>query len=318
MRFLPTDEQLAFAEAVDEIVDGHGGTDIAQAWAAGDTAPGLELWQQFAELGLGGLRLPEEDGGLGGSAVDLVVVFERLGYHAVPGPYLESLALLPRLVDAQTRAQLAAGAVATACVERVAPFALDADATALRFAIDDEGIAPAEAGASIASLARVRRLNALTPGARTPLDRETLSAALDEASLAAAAQLLGAGERLLAEAVEYAKIREQFGQQIGAYQALKHQLADARVALSFARPLVHAAALAMDGATRARDVSAAKVAAGSAARRAARTALQVHGAIGYTAEHPVGLWIALAPALDAAWGTPTFHRARVSRALARV
>ena len=318
MRFLPTEEQQAFADAVDEIVDGLGGTDIPQAWSAGDTAPGLALWQQFAELGLGGLRIAEDDGGLGGSAVDLAVVFERLGYHAVPGPYLESIALLPRLVDDGTRAELAAGAIATAAVDGVAPYAQDADAAALRFAIDAGSIAPAEAGARIDSLSGLRRLSPLTAsGARTSLEAAALGAALDEATLAASALLLGAGERLLLEAVEYAKIREQFGRPIGEYQALKHQLADVRVALSFARPLVHAAALAIDAPTAGRDVSAAKVAAGAAARGAARTSLQVHGAIGYTAEHPVGLWIALAPVLDAAWGTPTFHRARVARALTR-
>lgn len=319
MRFLPTQEQQAFADAVDEIARDLGGTDIPQAWSAGDTGPGLALWQQFAELGLGGLRIAEDHGGLGGSAVDLVVVFERLGFHAVPGPYLESLALLPRLVDDGTRAELAAGAIATAAVEAVAPYALDADTAALRFAIGDESIATAEAGARIDSLSGLRRLSPLTAvDDAAPLDHAALSAALDEATLAASALLLGAGERLLHEAVEYAKIREQFGRQIGEYQALKHQLADVRVALSFARPLVHAAALAIDTPTAGRDVSAAKVAAGAAARRAARTSLQVHGAIGYTAEHPVGLWIALAPALDAAWGTPTFHRARVARALTRV
>ena len=133
MRFLPTEEQQAFAEAIDEIVEGHGGTEIPRSWAAGDTGPGLALWAQFAELGLTGLRLPEEDGGLGGSVADLVVVFERLGYHAVPGPYLESIALLPRLLDADAHDGLAGGAIATASVAGVAPAALDADVAGLGY-----------------------------------------------------------------------------------------------------------------------------------------------------------------------------------------
>jgi alkylation response protein AidB-like acyl-CoA dehydrogenase len=62
---------------------------------------------------------------------------------------------------------------------------------------------------------------------------------------------------------------------------------------------------------RQRDVSAAKVAAGDAAYLAARTALQVHGAIGYTQEHDLSLWLLRVRGLMAAWGTPSWHRARV-------
>lgn len=315
MRFLPTEEQQAFAEAIDEIVEGHGGTEIPRSWAAGDTGPGLALWAQFAELGLTGLRLPEEDGGLGGSVADLVVVFERLGYHAVPGPYLESIALLPRLLDADAHDGLAGGAIATASVAGVAPAALDADVAAARYTVGATGIASAEVAEELSSIAPTRRLARLAAGDAAPVDAEALSDALDEASLAAAAQLVGIASRLVDDAVAYALIREQFGRPIGEFQAVKHALADAHVAVSFARPLVRAAAVGFDGPDRARAVSAAKVAAGDAADLAARTALQVHGAIGYTAEHHLGLWLGLVPALRAAWGTPAYHRARVARSI---
>jgi hypothetical protein len=140
---------------------------------------------------------------------------------------------------------------------------------------------------------------------------------LDTAMLACSAQLLGAGEHLLSESVEYATSRRQFGRAIGEYQALKHALADVRVALDFARPLLYTAALAVrEGSSdRSRDVSAAKVSSGDAAYLAARTALQVHGAIGYTAEHDLGLWITKVRALVTAWGTPAQHRARVLAAI---
>ncbi|MFD4422936.1 acyl-CoA dehydrogenase family protein [Agromyces sp. NPDC058484] len=316
MRFLATDEQEAFAEAVDELVQDHGGAAVAQQWASGDHTAGLALWHSFGELGLAGLRVAEAEGGLGGSAADLAIVFERLGYHAAPGPYLESVALLPRLVDDEARSALIGdGAIATASVEGLAPAALDPDIATHRFAIGDGWIAPAVEFERIESLAPVRRLGRLVPGARTDLDVDQLAAALDEAALASAAMLLGAGERLLAEAVGYAKIREQFGKPIGEYQSLKHQLADVRVALSFARPLIWSAATTFDSSTRARDVSAAKIAAGDAARLAARTSLQVHGAIGYTAEHQLGLWVTLVPALASVWGTAAYHRARVARSI---
>jgi hypothetical protein len=126
--------------------------------------------------------------------------------------------------------------------------------------------------------------------------------------------LLGLGERLLDATVAYAKQRRQFGREIGSYQAIKHRLADVRIGLDFARPLVHGAALA-GAETRSRDVSAAKVACGDAAHRAARAALQVHGAVGYTRELDLSLWITRVRALVGAWGTPTWHRHRVLDAL---
>jgi alkylation response protein AidB-like acyl-CoA dehydrogenase len=90
---------------------------------------------------------------------------------------------------------------------------------------------------------------------------------------------------------------------------VKHQLADVRIALDFARPLVFGAALGEV------PVSAAKVAAGDAAYLAARVGLQVHGAIGYTREFDLGLWISRVRALVSAWGTPAHHRAQVLVAL---
>ena len=123
--------------------------------------------------------------------------------------------------------------------------------------------------------------------------------------LAVSAQLLGAGERVLADSVTYVKQRKQFGREIGSYQAIKHALADVRIALDFARPLVFAAALGEI------SPSAAKVATGDAAYLAARTGLQVHGAIGYTAELDLSLWLTKIRALVTAWGTPAVHRDRL-------
>jgi alkylation response protein AidB-like acyl-CoA dehydrogenase len=103
----------------------------------------------------------------------------------------------------------------------------------------------------------------------------------------------------------------QFGAPIGRFQAVKHQLADVAIGLEFSRPLLYGAAVTGTP----RDVSAAKVACGDAAYRAARTALQVHGAIGYTEEYPLSLWLTKVRALVSAWGTPADHRARVAASL---
>ena len=135
--------------------------------------------------------------------------------------------------------------------------------------------------------------------------------------LATAAQLVGAAQGMLDAAVAYAKQRSQFGTVIGTYQAIKHKLADVLIAVELARPLVYGAALSLADSSpdTARDVSAAKVAAADAALMSARSALQTHGAIGFTAEHDLSLQLLRVQALRPAWGDPTWHRRRVLEAL---
>ncbi|HEV7580728.1 MAG TPA: acyl-CoA dehydrogenase family protein, partial [Mycobacterium sp.] len=141
--------------------------------------------------------------------------------------------------------------------------------------------------------------------------------AFEFGALATAAQLVGTAEALLNDTVDYAKQRTQFGRVIGSYQAIKHKLADVHIAIELARPLVYGAALALvdDTSAAARDVSAAKAAAADAGLLAARSALQTHGAIGFTQEHDLSLWLLRVQALRSAWGTPEAHRRRVLEAL---
>jgi alkylation response protein AidB-like acyl-CoA dehydrogenase len=280
VRFELTDEQTGFAGAITDLMRDVDSVAVARAWADGDTAPGEALWKKLADLGLTALVAPEDDGGLGGTLVDLVVAFEVLGHELAVGPWIESAALAPQ-VD---------GSMVTAAVPPVAPYAADAHVARLL---------SGAAGTQHASVDRTRTL--VEVAGAEPFDDD----AVDRAVLACAAELLGAGERVLADTVGYAKQRRQFGREIGSYQAVKHQLADVRIALDFARPLVLGAALGEVPA------SAAKVAAGDAAHRAARTGLQVHGAIGYTAEFDLSLWLLRIRALVTAWGTPAYHRARL-------
>jgi alkylation response protein AidB-like acyl-CoA dehydrogenase len=140
----------------------------------------------------------------------------------------------------------------------------------------------------------------LDPGGELLTPHPPSAAALVTARLTTAAQALGVGLALLDRTVAHVKQRTQFGTPIGSFQAVGHQLADARIALEFARPLVLGAALTMT----AEDVAAAKVTACEAAYRTARTALQLHGAIGYTAEYDLSLWLTKARALRTAWGSP--------------
>ena len=104
---------------------------------------------------------------------------------------------------------------------------------------------------------------------------------------------------------------------MGSFQAVKHHLADAALAIEFARPAVWRAAwsTAQGAPTRARDVSMAKAMASDAAEVAGRKALQCHGAIGYTVEHDLHLYMKRAWALARAWGDSAHHTDRVAHHL---
>ncbi|SEG93728.1 hypothetical protein SAMN04489712_14023 [Thermomonospora echinospora] len=319
MRFALSNEQRGFAQALDDLLGDAQVPAVSRSWADGDAATGLELWKRLADLGVTALCVPESHGGLAAEPADMVVAFEALGRHLAPGPYIESAVLAPALLTAAgggpSLDEVASGsAIVTAAAPPMTPFALDADVADHVLLVDGTTLRAAQAGEPRTSVDRSRRLFEARPG--EPLgsvDPVQVGRAFDAATLACSAQLLGAGEHVLATSVEYARSRWQFGRAIGEYQAVKHALADVRVALDFARPLVYGAAVALgdDGADASRDVSAAKAAASAAAYRASRTALQTHGAIGYTEEYDLGLWITKIRALTTAWGTVGFHRARV-------
>jgi alkylation response protein AidB-like acyl-CoA dehydrogenase len=317
MDFRLTPEQTGFAQSLSELMAKADSVAAARAWASGDHEPGLALWRRLSEQGVNALVVPEDAGGLGGTAVDLVVAFEVLGHQLAVGPWIESAAYLARALDGADLEAAAEGAVATVALPPLVPFALDADVASLVFVPGENGLEPVAAPTSgLRSVDTTRHLFDVLGGRAvseaSDQSRPEANDPFDLAVLACSAELLGAGERLLADSVDYVKQRTQYGRTIGSFQAIKHTLADVRIALDFARPLVHGAALT--GASR--DVSAAKVAAGDAAYLASRVALQVHGAIGYTAEFDLGLWINRVRALVGAWGSASYHRGRIADSLA--
>jgi alkylation response protein AidB-like acyl-CoA dehydrogenase len=310
MRFELTEEQTGFAQSLGDLLAKADTVAAARAWADGDSGPGLAIWKRLAGQGVNALIVPEDNGGLGGSLVDLVVAHEVLGHHLAVGPWIESSAYLAAALSGDRLEAVAGGAVATVAVPPHVPFALDADVADQVYVVTPDGLTAATVVEVRPSVDTTRRLAEVT--ATGAVLNDTPSEAFDVAALACAAQLVGCGERLLADSVAYAKQRRQFGREIGSYQAIKHHLADVRIALDFARPLAFGAALGEVPA------SAAKVAAADAAYLASRVGLQVHGAIGYTREFDLGLWITRVRALVTAWGTPAYHRGRVLDALTAV
>ena len=148
-------------------------------------------------------------------------------------------------------------------------------------------------------------------------DPTTIALAVDRGALGTAAMLVGLGQAMLDLTVGYAKERQQFGVPIGSFQAVKHHLADAALALEFARPAVWRAgwSVAHDEPTRTRDVSMAKAMASDAAELVGRKALQCHGAIGYTVEADLHLYLKRTWALARASGDSAHHTDRVAEAL---
>ncbi|BDH12042.1 acyl-CoA dehydrogenase family protein [Streptomyces hygroscopicus] len=323
MRFLLTDEQREFARTLDGMLGASGTPAVVRAWAAGEQKPGRELWARVAAADVFALAVPERHRGVGPLPVELALSFVELGRHAVPGPLVETVAaaaFLERLGEEAGAGvwlpRIAAGdAVVSLCAGT--PYALDADAADAVLVVQGDTVRRTDTHGPVQpSLDPARRLARPLGGtvlASGPAVTAAAAHAVDVARLATAAQSLGLGRALLAATVAHAEQRTQFQVPIGSFQAVKHRLADTLIGLEFAQPLVYAAALALAaGAPSAgREVAAAKVAAGEAGYAAARTALQLHGALGYTEEPALSLWIRKARPLRDAWGTPAECRARV-------
>lgn len=292
-------------------------------------------WQRLADAGLLGLRVPVETGGEGLDERDLVLLLEETGRVAFAEPVVEVAAVaVPLLVEADgtQRGQLAdvmsGRRLVAVGMDLAGPFVLDADIADACVLQDGDAVHLVQRAAYEVvrqpSVDGARRLFAVRwlPNDSTLLAegddaRSLLAVAGDRGCLGSSAQLLGLADRMLAMAADHARNRVQFGRPIGSYQAVKHELSDALIALEFARPLVYRAAwsVAVGSPNRARDVSMAKLYASQAAQRAARTSLQVHGALGYTWEHDLHMWMKRVWALAAAWGAQSWHRSRVEGAV---
>jgi alkylation response protein AidB-like acyl-CoA dehydrogenase len=291
MRFSFSDEQLAFRDAARDLLEKEcSPTQVRVSWT-NDTGRVDGLWDKLCELGL----FDDEV-----QPTDVILVLEETGRACAPEPVVEAFA------TGRPDATLALAHT---------PYALYADAVAEIVVEDDGRLVAGTCGSPVQSVDESRRLFSVTPG-RDPSDL-SLDVVQDRAALAAAAQLCGLADAMLELTVPYASERKQFGAPIGSFQAVKHHLADAALALEFARPLVYRAAWEVEHATGEASVavSLAKAAASDAGVIASRKALQVHGAIGYAHEYDLHLWMKRAWALAAAWGDAAWHRNRIASAL---
>ena len=347
MRFAFTAQQTEFREAVRRVLAKECTTDDLRAAFDAPRAR-TPRWETLAAMGVVGLSVPVAHGGLGLGLVDLVPLLEESGRVGLPEPLLDTTALVaPLLAELEGANQggsapvarwlelIAAGAMAGVVGPSASGSAAVAgadggdlfvlslpgtDAGPEVHVVESHGVVVAP----VPSLDPTRRLGVphWEPTAESRVATGAAAASLfertaDRAAVATGAELLGLTDRMITMAADYARERHQFGKPIGSFQAVKHLLAGARVKLEFARPAVYGAAWSVDQGERtaSRAASVAKAYASDAATEAARVSLQVHGAIGYTWECDLHLFLKRAWALSEAWGSAADHRSRVLASL---
>lgn len=317
MDFRLTDEQEMLAGEVGKLLAATcTGADLRRLLESGE-AIDRGRWGQVLVMGLPGVMAPEEAGGAGLGPIEMTLVATACGYAALPEPLVEHAGVaVPMLVAAGADLDKALFGSRVAVGHPINPLIADADSAAALLLADGDHVhlVPREQVTLTRhdSIDPFRRLFAAewTPTAATRIGGAALwEQALEHGALFAAAQLLGLAQRAVDMSVAYAKDREQFGKPIGSFQAVKHHLADAQVKIEFARPVILAAAAAPRAPAR---ISHAKLAATAAADAATHSAVQVHGAMGFSWEVDVHFLLKRSLALGQAWGSPAFHRMRVA------
>ncbi len=322
MRFAFTADQLALRDAVRELFAREcPPAAVRAAWTAPPGTLARRPWQRLAEMGALQVLVPERAGGLGLDFCSLVLVLEEAGRVALPHPIVETAAVAAPLLLGRLDAQVVGCCLAgepVACARDLDLLVVD-DGGGLRLAsVEDVRYDAVEA---VDGSRRLGRVVGIADGAEVlSTDRQAVEDAFDRLAAGTAAQLLGLAQRMLDMATEHVKARAQFGVPVGSFQAVKHQLADALLEISFTRPAVYHAAysVAHDLPTRSQDVSTAKAMASDTAMAVGRRALQCHGAIGYTVEYDLHLYLKRAWALARAHGDAAWHRARLAQSLGLV
>ena len=332
MDFTYSEDQLLFQESVrDFLVNEVTPEQIRELWET-ETGRSDALWSQLVELGLTGLTVPEEFGGLGMNELDFVLLAQESGYVALPEPLVNvALVAVPLLnrfgsdaLKNEWLPKIASGEAKV--VVGLEQNLLIEDAHIADLLLLEKGgsfYAVPAANASLSyneSVDRSRRLFTVefdTSSATLLAEGEQAAAmqrdALNRGALGAAAQSMGLAQRMIDISVQYTAERKQFGVAIGTFQAVKHKMADIAVRLEYAKaPLARAAyELATDGTKADEAVSHVKFAASEVGNLAAKHCIQVHGAMGYTWEVDLHIFMKKAWALANSWGDIGFHKQRL-------
>lgn len=308
--------------------------DLRRIRALRFTASGFDrgVWAEICAMGWPGLLVPEGHGGAGLGLPEYVALAEELGAALTPEP-LVGVITAASVLRGATLADVIEGRkiILPAWQERAnslnpqgattlsggrangrkmfIPAAAGADA----FLVSGrDGLALVEATAPGVTLVCERTQDGGHFGTLTLVDAPCtpaegdLAPALEQATLATAAMLLGVADRAFAITLDYLKTRQQFGRPIGSFQALQHRAADLKIQVALIRASVEAAAASPTPSA----ISRAKARAAEGASLVTRQAIQLHGGIGYTDEADIGLFLRRAMVLANLHGSASLHRAR--------
>lgn len=323
MHFHLTEEQKAIQEAVRRTLADSWPIERIHAFADGDADFDRASWDALMALGLGGILLPDSGMGL----LDAALACEVAGEAAAAGPLVGQL-LAVAAASASGRANLdalASGEAVATLVHGGSAFVPCGRAADIFLVVDRAAgvrLVPAGDGVTIEAVRASDRTRPVSKVAFAEGAGEMLFAAADPvtarladaALVLLAADALGGAQKVTDMSVAYAKEREQFGQPVGRFQALKHQLAHMALDVEPARALVWYAAYAWDAELpdAPRAAAMAKAHLCDVYVRATRAAVAAHGGIGYTWEYGLNYWFRRA-LFDRAWlGSPSEHRARAA------
>jgi alkylation response protein AidB-like acyl-CoA dehydrogenase len=351
VRFHLDTEQITIQDSVRGVLEKTMPRDRLHAFLDGEEDFSRDSWQAMMELGIGGTMIPEEEGGSGLGLLESALICEAIGGVAAPGPYagqmLTALSLcrsaeevvrskwLAKIVSGEQVAALAFGRdwlpvswdieFQDGRVFGEAPFVESAaSATVFLVGLRGGGLALAESGGGVVvaqrrSTDRTRKLSKVRfEGAKAallfPAGSHETSKVFDAALVLLAADALGGAQKCLDMTLEYVKIREQFGQPVGQFQAIKHQLASMALDVEPARALVWYAAHAFDAdlPDASRAAALAKAHLCDRYTKVTRDAVAVHGGIGYTWDYGLNIWFRRSVFDRAVLGAPAVHRRRAA------
>ena len=367
---LLTDDQKMLQETASSFLSEEGSIakQLSQLRDSGCTdGYGTDLWKQFGELGLTGICIPEDKGGLGLGSVEAALVLEEIGRNLTPSPFLATAVVGARAIEGTAHADrwypgiLSGDAVLTLAVDesrRHSPeqTALTAERRGNGFVLNGTKQFVVHGNSADVALTAARTsgtageregltLFAVPKGAAevesvtladsskaarltfrdVQLDADAvvgdvdngwaqLSRALNSGRAGAAAELVGVAAGATSMTVDYLKQRKQFGKLIGEFQALQHRAAHLYGEIEIGRAAALKAAELVDSGSEKAELmaSVAKAKAADVASMAGREGVQMHGGIGMTDEHDIGLYLKREAVLGELFGDVYYHRNRVA------
>ncbi|MEO5866625.1 MAG: acyl-CoA dehydrogenase family protein [Sphingomonas sp.] len=349
---LLNDEQVMLRDMAREWVDNESPLSAFRKMrgAAPETGFDVADWTRQSEMGWAGITIPEEYGGSAFGFLSLGLVLEQLGRNLAATPLAASAvaaaviaagedgeakaAWLPKLATGEIVATLAVDEGPVHDPARISTVVSDGRVTGSKRFVAEGDAAQLFLVAAIDGLHLVAGDEGVTKGGRRMADSRShadimfdgavaskiggpdlTARAIDLATAATCAEMLGMAEAAFATTNDYLKTRVQFGQPLSTFQALQHRMAKIFTELELMRSSVEGALEAIDAGRSDVDqaVSVAKALANDTLHLASREMIQLHGGIGMTDEHDAGLYLKRAATCQAMWGSAAFHRERFAR-----